>query len=270
MKKRKPQKKQTPQKKSGRPAARVNTPKVKIDLFGIHAVEAAWLNPKRIIHALYIMESNWKNFEPVFHKGRKAGHNRPDPIMVDKSFFQNALPHEPVHQGIAITADPLEEVYLQDLIIREKQKEKSVLLILDQVTDPHNVGAIMRSACAFGAGGVVMQKKHAPELKTILAKTACGAVDFIPAAFETNLSRTIETLQEAGYIVLGLDEHTNTEIGKAPDHNKIALVLGAEGPGIRHLIKEKCDRLVKLPTLPPLQSLNVSNAAAISLYAVTR
>lgn len=244
------------------------TPKARLDLFGVHAVEAAWLNPKRTINALYITDAAWKNFEPVYHKGRKSGNKRPDPVMVDKGFFAQNLPHDPVHQGIGLTVEPLDDVFVQDLMIKEKSKDKSVLLILDQVTDPHNVGAIMRSACAFGAGGLIMQRKHAPELKGVLAKTACGAVDFMDVACETNLARTVEELQEAGYIVLGLDEHTETEIAKAPDHSKIALVLGAEGPGIRRLIKEKCDMLVKLPTQAPLQSLNVSNAAAISLYAV--
>ena len=140
--------------------------------------------------------------------------------------------------------------------------------MLDQVTDPHNVGAIMRSACAFGADGLIMQKKHAPSFAGVLAKTACGAVEHINVAFETNLTRSLETLQNNGFFVLGLDEHGEITIGDADIPNKCVLVLGAEGTGIRRLIREQCDTLVRLPTTGPILSLNVSNAAAIALYAI--
>jgi 23S rRNA (guanosine2251-2'-O)-methyltransferase len=143
-------------------------------------------------------------------------------------------------------------------------------LMLDQVTDPHNVGAIISSACAFGAAGVVMQKKHAPALNGVLAKTACGAVEHVPVAFVTNLSRALEEFKEGGYFSYGLDERGEMdigELGKKP--GKCVLIMGAEGPGIRHLVKEHCDSLVRLPMHGPMPSINVSNAAAVALYAVT-
>jgi 23S rRNA (guanosine2251-2'-O)-methyltransferase len=131
------------------------------------------------------------------------------------------------------------------------------------------MGAILRSACAFGAAGIIVQKRHAPELSGpaggIMAKTACGAMEHTPIAYETNLSRSIEALQEAGYFVYGLDERGEDMPRDTP--SKAVLVLGAEGEGLRHLVKEKCDVLVKLPTSGPIASLNVSNAAAVALYA---
>ena len=160
------------------------------------------------------------------------------------------------------------EYDVNDIVNAKSNSTKEIILILDQVTDPHNVGAIIRSACALGAKGIIMQKKHAPELKTILAKTACGAIEHIKLANEINLSRTIDKLKECGYMVIGLDERGEKNIGEIDKPEKIALILGAEGAGIRHLLKEKCDILAKLPTKPPIMSLNVSNAAAISLYAV--
>ena len=201
------------------------------------------------------------------------GLERPSVTTIDKQKLDYMLPRGAVHQGIALITDPLDEVSLQDFVIKSKSQDKTVLLILDQVTDPHNVGAILRSACAFGADGVIMQRKHAPELEGVLAKTASGAVEHIPVAYETNLSRSIEELKEEGFFVFGLDERGEREVGDILRNNsdpnqKLVLVLGAEGPGMRRLVKEHCDELVKLPTKGEISSLNVSNAAAVALYAL--
>lgn len=236
-------------------------PKLKIDLFGVHAVTAAWQNPKRHIHALYITDQALKDFD------LRAPANRPAPTIISKEELERALPQGAVHQGIALCAQNLEEMDAQDLIIREEKKEKSILLMLDQVTDPHNVGAILRSACAFGAAGMILQRKHAPDLTGILAKTACGAVEHVPVAYETNLTRALEKLQENGYFVLGLDER-GENIAALPEYKKAVLVLGAEGPGLRRLVREQCDVLARLPMHGPMPSINVSNAAAVALYAL--
>ena len=180
------------------------------------------------------------------------------------------LPKGAVHQGIALDCTPLPEYDAQDLIIAHQGKESSTLLILDQVTDPHNVGAIIRSAAAFGCAGIIQQRKHAPELAGVLAKTACGGLEHTKIAHETNLSRAIETLQSAGYFVYGLDERGEQTIGQIKPGGKQVIVLGAEGAGLRRLVAEKCDALIKLPTQPPIASLNVSNAAAIALYALSQ
>lgn len=241
--------------------------RLKIDLFGIHAVTEAWTNPKRHIHALYITQSAMDGFDKALKTAHDNGLKRPNPTIIDKGAMDHSLPQGSVHQGIGLNCQPLDDIDLDDIIRAEAPKERSVLIMLDQVTDPHNVGAIIRSASAFGAGGMVMQRKHAPELKGVLAKTACGGVEHLSVAYETNLTRSIEALQEAGYFAIGLCEHTEESVSRLNEYPKLVLVLGAEGDGLRRLIREQCDLLVRLPTAPPIASLNVSNAAAVALFA---
>lgn len=264
--------------------------KLKADLFGLHAVREAWGNPARFVHALYLTDSVMKEFGPtllsVFSQptqpptrslppreggGRREGGGavtRPAPTLVTKDELDRAFPPGTVHQGIALSCQPLAEASVMDIIIKGTQKPRSVVVVLDQVTDPHNIGAVLRSACAFGADGVVMQSKHAPEMTGILAKTACGALEHIAVAYETNLSRALEKFQESHYTVIGLDEHAEKTFSQLYKYDRVVIVLGAEGTGMRRLVKEHCDVLVKLPTQAPIASLNVSNAAAVALYAL--
>ncbi len=245
-------------------------------LYGMHAVREAFLNPDRTIHSLYLTEQAQKGFEETFLLARKKGLRRNDPVIVDKQKLEKMLPRGAVHQGIALACSTLEESDIHDFIIRATTQPKTVLAILDQVTDPHNVGAILRSASAFGLDGVLMQKKHAPALDGVLAKTACGAVDHMNVAPVTNLSRTIKELQDEGFYVIGLDERGKHEIGQIKnmrfnqEQTKTVIVLGSEGDGIRRLIKEACDELVRLPTEGAIASLNVSNAAAVAFYALSK
>jgi len=241
----------------------------KPNLYGLHAVREAWLNENRIIHALYMTNMGERQFDEVVIKAKTMGLRRPEPIILDKAKLDKILPKDAVHQGVAVVCAPLEEMDVQDFIIRTHDKKSSVIALLDQVTDPHNVGAIMRSASAFGLDGLIMQTKHAPALEGVLAKTACGAVDHIPVAYATNLSRALEDLQEAGFTTLAMDERGDKEIGELNLGNKIVVVLGSEGTGIRPLIKKKCDVLTRLPTGGAIASLNVSNAAAVAFYALT-
>ncbi len=241
----------------------------KPNIYGLHAVREAWLNKNRAIHALYITPAAQRQFENDILKAKKLGLQRPEPVILEKAKFEKMMQRDSVHQGIALNCDPLEEMDVQDLVIRTHDNRHSVIALLDQVTDPHNVGAIMRSASAFGLDGLVMQTRHAPALEGVLAKTACGAVDHIPVACATNLSRALEDLKEAGYTALGMDERGSTEIGELLDlGSKIVVVLGSEGTGIRPLVKEKCDVLTRLPTGGAIASLNVSNAAAVAFYAL--
>lgn len=235
--------------------------KLSIDLFGVHAVQEAWNNPKRFVHALYLTDNAAKSF-PL-----DTPAERPHPIIVSKEDLDKSLPPGTTHQGVAMACQDLEENDIQDLMIATASKERSLFVMLDQVTDPHNVGAILRSACAFGADGLIMQRKHAPMLNGILAKTASGAAEHVPVAYETNLSRTIEVLQKENYFVIGLDER-GQDLKDLPSYERCVLVLGAEGPGIRPLVKDHCDILAKLPTQGPISSLNVSNAAAVALYEI--
>lgn len=243
-------------------------PKRRITVFGLHAVEAAILNPTRGLHAIYCTDSTENMAYDWVEKARSAGIKRPEPILLEKQNFDKLLPKDTVHQGIGLDAAPLSEVFLPDILNITVNKDKSVIVLLDQVTDPHNMGAIMRSACAFGADAVIVQSRHAPDLNGIVAKTACGAVEHLAVVYETNLARAIETLQENGYFVLALDERGQKTIAEADSYAKTVLVMGAEGAGLRPLVRDKCDVLVKLPTFGALSSLNVSNAAAVALYAV--
>lgn len=245
-----------------------HSPKIRMTLFGTHAVEAAILNPTRAMQAIYCTDATEDWAYQIVEKARKAGIKRPNPILLENQSFEKALPKGTVHQGIGIDAANLSDVFLPDIINIARTKEKSVIVLLDQVTDPHNLGAVIRSACAFGADAIIVQSKYAPELNGIVAKTACGAVEHLAVVYETNLARAISTLQEEGYFALALDERGEKTIGEAPKYSKTLLVLGAEGPGLRPLIRDKCDVLVQLPTFGALSSLNVSNAAAVALYAV--
>lgn len=238
------------------------------NIFGLHAVREAWLNPRRYIHALYLSEQAEVLFGPAMDLASQRGLERPEPRILSKDEFDRLLGRDAVHQGVALSAAPLEEAFIQDIISIGAEKDRAVILVLDQVTDPHNVGAILRSACAFGADGVVMQRRHAPELEGVLAKTASGAVEHLAVAYETNLSRTLETLTDAGYVAIGLDEHAEKSLSSIEIPQKAVLVLGAEGDGMRRLVREHCQVLVTLPTHAPIASLNVSNAAAVALYAL--
>lgn len=237
----------------------------KLNLYGFHAVRAAWLNPRRTVQSLLVTQEALKGFEETLQEGMRLSLKRPKPSIADKRQLEKMLHQGAVHQGLAVAADNLPELDVQDLIIQSN--DRALILILDQVTDPHNVGAIIRSASAFGAAGLIMQKKHAPELMGVLAKTACGGIDHLPVALATNLSRAIEELQENGFFVAGLDERGDP-LSSYKAGGRQVLVLGSEGEGIRRLVKEHCDVLLRLPTQGEIQSLNVSNAAAVALYAL--
>lgn len=235
------------------------------NIWGTHSVIEAWKNPDRKIKKLFLTEKTKKSFEDLLALRKEV-----TPAILSKEELSSLLPKGSVHQGVAITASPLPETFIQDIIIKANDKQHSVILMLDQVTDPHNVGAIMRSACAFNADGIVMQRKHSPSLLGTLAKTATGAVDIIPVAFEINLSKALRVLSEAGYMVIGLDEHAEQTIGTVNISDKSVIVLGSEDRGIRPKVLDHCDVVAKLPTSGTIKSLNVSNAAAIALYEASK
>lgn len=252
----------------GGSAPEQGTPRGRATIWGHHAVRAAWTNPARRINAFYISEDNAAQAQEMSDEAAAQGLSRPRPTIIERRALERMTPPGAVHQGIALDAGPLDEVFLQDIINGVEGRDRAVIVMLDQVTDPHNVGAIMRSASAFGAAGIVMQRRHAPELDGTLLKSASGAGEYMPVAYETNLSRALEQLQEQGYTALALDERGDISLEELPPQDKVVMVMGAEGPGIRRLVKEHCDRLVRLPTGGPVGVLNVSNAAAVTLYAL--
>ncbi|HEY9536496.1 MAG TPA: RNA methyltransferase, partial [Kiloniellaceae bacterium] len=181
------------------------------------------------------------------------------------------LPEGSVHQGLALRTAPLDQPALEEVFaarppLPEPTPPRRVVVLLDQVTDPHNVGAVLRSAAAFGALAVVALDKGAPEESGTLAKAASGALEAVPYISVVNLARALDSLKEAGFWCLGLAGEAGQTLAASRPGEAVALVLGAEGSGLRRLTRERCDLLVKLPTRAPLDSLNVSNAAAVALY----
>jgi len=238
-------------------------------LYGIHAVTAAWLNPARPCRHLYGTPPALAALAPTIARAAALGLKRPSPISLERDVIEKLLPMGAVHQGLALDAEPLPEIDLEDVLI-EIGAGPATLVLLDQVTDPHNVGAILRSAAALGAKGVIVQSRHAPEVTGVMAKAASGAVEIVPLLRETNLSRAIERLRAEGFFVIGLDEAGEVTIAETAFGERVVLALGAEGEGLRRLVAENCSQLVSLPTQPPIGSLNVSNAAAIGLYEIAR
>jgi len=229
-------------------------------LWGIHACSAALGNPKRRCFRLLMTESVAKE------QGlSKEGHSYKVEIL-DASSLSRLLPEGAVHQGIAMEVAPLPESPLLEL----RNLSAGVLVVLDQVTDPHNVGAIIRTARALRAFGVVMTDRNAPPLNGVLAKAASGALESLPVWQVTNLARTLDDLKKEGFWTVGLDENAPKMLSKSDLPEKIALIMGAEGEGLRRLTQEKCDFLTKLPTDPVFPTLNVSVAAALALYELVR
>jgi len=169
------------------------------------------------------------------------------------------------HQGLVLECAPLEDIHLSEVL---SDDPAAPIVVLDQVTDPHNVGAILRSAAAFGAAALVTQDRHAPPEGGVIAKSASGALEIVPWVRVVNLARALEDMAEAGYWRLGLAGEAEATFAQALPSGPVAMVLGAEGEGLRHNIAAHCDALARLPIGSAMESLNVSNAAAIALYAV--
>jgi 23S rRNA (guanosine2251-2'-O)-methyltransferase len=176
------------------------------------------------------------------------------------------VPPDAPHQGLVIEVDPLPEIWLGDLL-EQGRDDRRPLVILDQVTDPHNVGAVLRSAAAFDALGIVTQDRHAPPESGALARAASGALEIVPWVRVVNLARALGEIAEAGFWRIGLTGAANQTLAQAMGDARIALVLGAEGEGMRPNTEAHCDELARLPISPRVESLNISNAAAIALYA---
>jgi 23S rRNA (guanosine2251-2'-O)-methyltransferase len=261
-----------------RPAFRKPKPEAKEEAFkpagdnvliwGLHAARAAFLNPKRRITRLWLTEAGQKIFEATQKEAGDELLKRPDAKKVERPELDRITPPNSVHQGIVIEVAPLTDPVLNDIILADRPPD--LILMLDQVTDPHNVGAILRSAAAFGAGALIMTERNAPATTGVLAKAASGALECTPVVHVVNLARTLDELREAGYWCVGLAEEGEKNLGDLDLSGRTVLVLGAEGEGLRHLTRQKCDELARLPTQGPIESLNVSNAAAVALYEVRK
>jgi len=243
-------------KPPGRPAWRdrdggVDAPVI---LYGWHTVVAALANPERQIRKLFLTENAAR---------RLADENidtRVPPEIVRPNTIDARLGPDAVHQGLLAEADPLPSPDIDEL------PETGIVLVLDQITDPHNVGAILRSAAAFAVKAIVTTARHSPEATGVLAKSASGALEMVPLVTVQNLARALGQLNDRGFMTVGLDSEGSEDLGAVALQAPLALVLGAEGKGLRQLTRETCSVVARLDMPGEIKSLNVSNAAVLALY----
>lgn len=229
-------------------------------IWGVHPVVAALENPARTaIRRVLATPDRARQIAERFSALKVLE-------VTDAQAIARVLPQGAAHQGLAMRAAPPESVSVEDL----GAAGQGFILMLDQVTDPQNVGAIFRSAAAFGARGVIVQDRHAPALAGALAKAAAGAVDKIPHARVVNLSRALEQLEEMGWRAVGLAGEAEEDLEAVLDGRPTVIVMGSEGEGLRRLVREHCDALARIPMPGGFESLNVSAAAAVALYAASR
>ena len=223
-------------------------------LYGVHTVTAALANPRRRIRKLLLTENAAR---------RLAVDNidtRVPPEIVRPQLIDQRLGPDAVHQGMLAEADPLPSPDIATL------KQEGIVLVLDQITDPHNVGATLRSAAAFAVKAIVTTARHSPEATGVLAKSASGALELVPLVLVQNLARALTALNERGFLTVGLDSEGSDDLSKVELREPLALVLGAEGKGLRQLTRETCAVVARLDMPGEIKSLNVSNAAVLALY----
>ncbi len=242
-----------------RKARSASAPGSKPRFWGRHPVAAALANPERVVRKVWVTHEAKSAFD--FPQGLQVD-------FAEVADLGRLVPNDAPHQGIVVEVDPLEDLFLGDILMRAPDdSERATLILLDQVTDPHNVGAILRSAAAFGALAIVTQDRHSPPESGALARAASGALEIVPWVRVVNLARALDEIGEAGFWRIGLEGEAPLLLGAALGPPRVSLVLGAEGEGMRQNTAAHCDALARLPIGDAIESLNVSNAAAIALYA---
>ncbi len=227
-------------------------------LYGWHTVTAALKNPQRRLRRLLVTENAARRLTD-------EGIASPlTPEVVRPSAIDERLPPDAVHQGLYLESDLLPSPAIAEL------PAQGIVLVFDQITDPHNVGAIFRTAAAFGVTAIVTTQRHSPDATGALAKSASGALELVPMAIVQNLARGLEDLRARGFLLVGLDSTGDADLAALPLRAPLALVLGAEGKGLRQLTRETCDRVARIDLPGAIKSLNVSNAAALALYVASR
>lgn len=233
----------------------------KLILYGRHPVLSALQNPKRKCLKILCTPENAEEIRRV---------SKISPQIVERKEIDKLLPQDAVHQGFALFCSELPTIALEDIIARAETLENCHILILDQVTDPQNIGAIIRSAVAFNTLALIIQDKNSPNETGSMAKASAGMIEHLPIVRVTNLSRAINQLKDAGFWTIGMDGYAQTTIDKLKKGGKNAIIMGSEGKGMRRLVEESCDITVKLPMNEKVESLNVSTAAAIVLYEINK
>lgn len=233
-------------------------------LYGTHAVTAALANRARHITRLLATA-------PAAEQLTASGlAQRLPPEIVDRDVIDGLLPPGAVHQGLALLAVPLPDRHVTDLSVHADANGRTVAVALDQVTDPQNIGAVLRTAAAFGAAGVIVTDRNAPEATGAMAKAGSGALESVPLIRPTNLVRGLEELKQSGFWTIGLDAAGGEPIDRIDFPERSVLVLGAEGSGLRRLTRENCDMIAVIPMTGAMESLNVSASAAVALYEWAR
>ena len=233
-------------------------------IYGTHAVRAALANEKRTINAIYATQNAANEVQDLLRQ------RQIQPILKTGGELAQMLPPDAVHQGLVLDCTPLPALPLDEIAAHGK-----TLILLDQVSDPRNVGAILRAAAVFGAGAVIVTRRNSPPAGGTLAKTAVGALEVVPLIEVANLARALEELHKTGYMSVGLDEGGEVLIDAVPQDRPLAVVMGAEGPGLRRLTRETCDMLARLPVAEAAEgeafaTLNVATATAVTLYALSK
>jgi 23S rRNA (guanosine2251-2'-O)-methyltransferase len=246
-------------------------------LYGRHAVAAALANPERRWRRLVVLAGCEHEAAALVAAARAPRHpyandpGGPAVSVLDPAGFAAILPRDAVHQGLALEVEPLAEARLEDLLgCIGPESARYIIVVLDQLSDPQNIGAVLRSAAAFGAQAVVVPAHGAAPATGAVAKAASGALESVPLIRVVNLSRTLDRLKKAGFWIFGLDVNATQTLAELELGERIGIVLGSEGGGMRRLVRERCDFLVRLPTRPAQPTLNVSNAAAVALYELNR
>jgi 23S rRNA (guanosine2251-2'-O)-methyltransferase len=224
-------------------------------LYGWHTVAAALANPQRQIRRLLLTENAARRLADDHIDTRGI-----TPEIVRPDLIDHRLGPDAVHQGLLAEADPLPSPDIETL------PQQGIVLVLDQITDPHNVGAILRSAAAFAVKAIVTTARHTPEATGVLAKSASGALELVPMVTVTNLARALNELNDQGFMTVGLDSQGSDNLSAMPLQQPLALVLGAEGKGLRQLTRDTCSAVARLDMPGAIKSLNVSNAAVLALY----
>ena len=237
-----------------------NISKSSVVLYGKHAVISALQNPKRQIEKVLCTKDNLQHLQQYTK----------NICIVERKEIDAITPRDAVHQGIALICKPLPNYMIEDIISLSSTKENCQILILDQVTDPQNIGAIIRSAVAFNTLALILQDKNSPTENGTMAKAAAGMMEFLPICRATNLSRAISQLKKAGFWSIGMDGYAKTTIDKMKKGGKNIIIMGSEGKGMRRLIEENCDITIKLPMNENVESLNVATAASIVLYEMNK
>ena len=242
--------------KGGRGSGKANAGHVR--LWGRHAVEAALKNPARTHRKLWATRDAIASLDGELPEGFPVEY-------AEAQDLARLVTGDAPHQGLVLECEALADRHLDEFLSDDATRP---VIVLDQVTDPHNVGAILRSAAAFSAAAIVTQDRHAPPESGVIGKSASGALETVPWVRVVNLSRALDEMADAGYWRIGLDGDTQATLAEALPTGPVAIVLGAEGEGMRHNVVQHCDAIAKLPISSAIESLNVSNAAAIALYAV--